>query len=163
MRQMPRWPIGPLMISVFLATTVAAGTKSAKPPPDPQGNAAAILKEFPRYQLPFRRPMRNIVIAPGPSLEALTALAKRLHRDDPHSMFRIFTDGDAQQFQRFRLWHTHFGQPDSAQYPYPKEWANRHNIAIINEFMVGRGWQLQIFNGTGIKPPVDVGHAVDLD
>ena len=66
------------------------------------------------------RRWRNIVVSPDNSLEALTALAKRLHAEDPKSSFEFFTDGDAQQFQRYMPWATRPTRFNPAQYPYPK-------------------------------------------
>jgi hypothetical protein len=64
-----------------------------------------------------------VVIAPGASIDALTALAQRLHAEDPRSSFRVFTDGNEQQFRRFRLWDVHYTKDDSARYPYPRRGA----------------------------------------
>ena len=83
--------------------------------------------------------------------------------------FRIFTDGNEEQFRRFMLWDIHYAKDDSARYPYPEAWGNRHDIAMINEFgdRGPRGltlcWRLQINRGRGVKPPVPSGHIVDLE
>ena len=164
MRQRHRRGMNVLVITLLLATSAAAGTKPtpAAPPPEPQVNIAAILKEFPSHEKAGRR-WRNIVISPDNSVEALIALTKQLHAEDPRTSFWIYTDGNNQQFRRLILWDLHYAKADSAQYPYPKAWADRHNIAIINQFGAAQRWQLQILNGEGVKPPVKWGYTTDLD
>jgi hypothetical protein len=134
----------------------------------PETPEAPVVGEFPSYQKAGRH-WRNVVIAPDPGIDALTALAQRLHAEDPKSSFWLFTDGNAQQFRRLMLWDLHAGKPDTARYPYPDAWANRHRIAMIKEF-VGRGtrgpafcWKLQVNRGSSVKPPVPSGHTVDLE
>jgi hypothetical protein len=142
-----------------------------KPPADaqhtaPETHAARVLKEFPSYEVMGRR-WRNIVVSPDNSMEALTALAKRLHAEDPKSSFEFFTDGDAQQFRRYMRWATRPTRSNPAQYPYPEAWAERHSIAMAQELMVdlrrGWRWQLTIMNGRGVKPHVELGTTVDLE
>jgi hypothetical protein len=150
-------------ITVGLVAIIGASVGMAPETPE-----APVVGEFPSYQKAGRH-WRNVVIAPDPSIEALTALAQRLHAEDPKSSFWLFTDGNAQQFRRLMLWDLHSGKPDTARYPYPEAWANRHRIAMINEF-VGRGtrgsafcWKLQVNRGSSVKPPVAYGHTVDLE
>jgi hypothetical protein len=148
-------------------------SSSPEPPADPplmvlETTVTPVVKEFQSYERTGRR-WRNVVVSPGISIDVLTALAQRLHAEDPRSSFRIFTDGNEQQFRRFMLWDVHSVKNDSARYPYPEAWGNRHYIAMINEFgMRGpRGptlcWKLQINQGRGVKPPVPSGHTVDLE
>src|SRR4029450_3936176 len=99
-----------------------AGTKPATPPPPPsQAHMATILKEFPSYRHPLRFTKRNIVIARDPSLEALVALAKRRHHDDPESRFMIFTDGDEKQSRRYMA--------------FPKNRRNNAKLRIISPIL----------------------------
>jgi hypothetical protein len=149
-----------LIMMTLLVVTVEAGTKKALPP-SPDANRAPLVKEFPSYEMLGRRCI-NIVISPDQSMEALTALAKRLHREDPEASFAIFTDGNDQQFRRYRLWDLHYATPKVAQNPYPKAWANQHYIAHILHYVL-QGWKLEIMKGDGVKPPVQWGTAVDLD
>jgi hypothetical protein len=50
---------------------------------------------------------------------------------------------------------------------YPKAWAERHAIAMVQEFMLdlrrGWHWQLVIMNRRGVKPHVEWGTTVDLE
>ena len=146
-----------------LAVIIGAMTGMAAETPETR-----VVKEFPSYEKAGRR-WRNVVISPGASIDALAALAQRLHAEDPRSSFRIFTDGKEQQFRRFRLWDVHYTKDDSARYPYPEAWGNRHYIAMIHKFGMRspRGptqcWKLQINQGQGVNPPVSSGHSVDLE
>jgi hypothetical protein len=160
--------ISPLVIMALLIVAVEAGTKRA-PPQEPQANTVAILKEFPSDQH-MGRHWRNIVISPNNSIEALTALAKRLHHDNPKTWFRIFTDGNDQQFRKYMLWNMHYASDKGPQHPYPEAWANRHAIAMIHpgarDPRPGRSDfrpHLTMLLGSGVTPPVDVGYTVDLD
>jgi len=169
MRQGQRWGLSALVIIMPLAASIGAGTKPTKPPDSPvalEVKAARVVKEFPSYQVMGRR-WRNIVVSPDNSMEALTALAKRLHAEDPKSSFEFFTDGDAQQFRRYMRWATRPTRSNPAQYPYPEAWAERHSIAMAQELMVdlrrGWRWQLTIMNGRGVKPHVELGTTVDLE
>jgi hypothetical protein len=138
------------------------------PPMAPETTEAPVVKEFQSDEEAGRRG-RNVGIAPDTSIDALTALAQRLHAEDPQRSFWIYTDGNEEQFRRLMLWDLHYGTPDMARYPYPEAWANRHGIAMIHEFGVRgtRGptlcWKLQINQGHGVKPPVPYGHTVDLE
>jgi hypothetical protein len=162
-----------LLTTMTLAASAGAGTKRRTPPPEkppddppravPEVKAAHVLKEFPSYRYPVGHTKRSLVIAPGPSHEALVALAKRLRREDPESSFMIFTDGNAQQCRRYRLWDIHYATDDSARYPSPKEWANHHGIALIHRFGSPRRWKLQVNWGSALVPPVEVDHTVDLE
>jgi hypothetical protein len=162
-----------LLTTMTLAASAGAGTKRSTPPPEkppdvpsraaPEVKAARVLKEFPSYRHPVGHIKRSIVITPGPSLEALVALAKHLRRDDPESSFMIFTDGNAQQFRRYMLWNIHYAKDDFTRYPYPKEWANHHGIALIHRFGFPRRWKLQVNRGSALVPPVEFYHTVDLE
>ena len=165
-------PLRSFIISLGMVTIIGAsvGQRSLpnRPPDEPapsaaETKAAPVLKEFPSYRHPAGHNKRCIVIAPGPSLEALVALAKRLRREDPKSSFMIFTDGNAQQFRRYMLWDIHYVKDDSAQYPYPKEWANHHGIALIHRFGGLQRWKLQVNRGSALVPPVKPYHTVDLE
>jgi hypothetical protein len=151
------------MMGLGLVVIIGASVGRALETPE-----APVVGAFPSYQKAGRH-WRNVVIAPDPSIDALTALAQRLHAEDPKSSFWLFTDGNTQQFRRLMLWDLHSGKADAARYPYPKAWANRHRIAMINEFVVRgtRGsafcWKLQVNRGNSIKPPVPSGHTVDLE
>jgi hypothetical protein len=82
-------------------------------------------------------------------------------------MITIFTDGNAQQFERYRLWDIHRTKPDAARYPAPKAWADRHEIAVIQEFVdrlgAPRHWKLVLFRGSAVRPRVEDGHEVNLE
>ena len=113
---------------------IMIGVTMGESPPllkGPEAKAARVVKEFPRYEL-MGRLWRNIVIAPNPSLDALSRLAQQLHAEDPLIPFHIFTDGNTQQFRRFMLANIHYNDP--VRYPHPKAWADRHYIAMINQF-----------------------------
>jgi len=150
-----------LVLMAVLVSTVDAGTKRT-PPQEPQANITPILKELPRYQGKMGRRWRNIVISPDYPIDTLVALAKHLHREDPEASFHIFTDGNAQRFREFMLWDIHFATPKGAQHRYPERWANEHHIAHILDFTL-HGWKLEIFQGRGVKPPVQWGTTIDLD
>jgi hypothetical protein len=167
-------PLRKFVMSLGMLVIIAGIMGQRSPPakaPDtpplsaPEVKAARVVKEFPSYQSVGRQ-RRNVVVAPDNSIEALTALAKRLHAEDPKSSFAIFTDGNESQFRRYMLWDLHYTKADTARYPYPQAWADRHYIAIINQFAYSwrdLRWQLQLFRGDGVKPPVDWGYTVDLD
>jgi hypothetical protein len=165
-------PFRSFIIGLGMLTTIGPSIGQHSPPHKPtdefapiaaETKAAPVLKEFPSYRHPVGHTKRSIVIAPGPSLEALIALAKRLRREDPESSFMIFTDGNAQQFRRYMLWDTHYAKDDSARYPSPKEWANHHGIALIHRFGPLRRWKLQVNRGSALVPPVEPYYTVDLE
>jgi hypothetical protein len=165
-------PLRSFIIGLGMLTIIGAsvGQRSLphKPPDESapiaaETKAAPVLKEFPSYRHSVGHNKRSIVITPGPSLEALVALAKRLRREDSESSFMIFTNGNAQQFRRYMLWDIHYAKDDSAQYPYPKEWANHHGIALIHRFGALRRWKLQVNRGSALVPPVEPYHTVDLE
>jgi hypothetical protein len=154
-----------LVVVSLCLLVLASASEGGAPAQTPAVTEAKVLKEFPSYRHPAGHYKRNIVIAPGPSLEALVALAKRLHHEDPETSFRIFTDGNVQQFHRYRLWDLHYAKDDSAKYPYPKAWADRHNIAFIHRFWYrgARTWLLQVDRGSALVPPVKWGTSVSLE
>jgi hypothetical protein len=51
-------------------------------------------------------------------------------------------------------------------YAVVKAWADRHEIAVIHEFVDRRGaprrWRRVLFWGSAVSPPVEDGHGVDL-
>ena len=130
-------PSGPPAQAPVATSTTPTKPPDSPPPMAPEVKAARVVKEFPSYQVMGRR-WRNIVVSPDNSLEALTALAKRLHAEDPKSSFDFFTDGDAQQFQRYMRWASRPTRSNPAQYPYPEAWAERHGIAMVQETNEGR-------------------------
>jgi hypothetical protein len=154
------------LLMLGIVAVVPAGTKAPTPTPTvPEAKPARVLKEFPSYHR-MGRHWRNIVVAADNSIEALTALARRLHREDPKSAFTLFTDGNEEQFRHYMLWDLHYSQPDSATYPYPQAWADRHYIATIMLVILNlrdRRWQLTLLNATGVYPPVYLGHPIDVD
>jgi hypothetical protein len=88
-------------------------------------------------------------------------LAKQLHAESPETPFRFFTDD--KQFQKFMKWDLHYV---SGAYPYPKEWTEKHYIAMLNRMGINRfeaKWQLLAMN-SGLQKfkPMDVVIA-DLD
>jgi uncharacterized protein YqiB (DUF1249 family) len=93
-----------------------------------------IVQELESYEKEGRL-WRNIVVSPKIKKEELINLAQVLHRENPNVSFRIFSD--ASKFQEFMSWDRNY--PNST-YPYPKEWAKKHYLAIINR-MAGE-WQL---------------------
>jgi hypothetical protein len=125
-----------------------------------------VLKEFPSYRIGAWH-WRNVVVSPGLSLAALTALAKRLHADDPQSFFAVFTSGAEAQFRRFMLWDMYHTGPDAARYPKPQKWMDQHLIAMVaRSGYVRLGvlfWQLTVFKGDAVRPQVPEGHTVDLE
>jgi hypothetical protein len=161
-------PSGPPAQAPAATSTTPTKPPDSPPPIAPEVKAARVVKEFPSYQVSGRR-WRNIVVSPDNSLEALTALAKRLHAEDPKSSFEFFTDGDAQQFRRYMRWASRPAGSNPAQYPYSRDWAERHGIAILQDFNMGlphgRRWplKLEIYNGEGVKPHVPWGTTVDLE
>jgi hypothetical protein len=158
------------------STTPALAEPPATEAPRPTSEVqpARVRKEFPGYQ-DGRWYRRNVVVSPGLSLEALTALAKRLHAGDPQSIFQIFTSGDEKQFRRMRQWELEvpaFPIPkpdDKMRHPRPSAWMDRHLIAMIARTGSTPGsrfadrWQLTFFNGEAVKPKVPEGHTVDLE
>ena len=159
-------PSGPPAQAPAATSTTPTKPPDSPPPIAPEVKAARVVKEFPSYQVMGRR-WRTIVVSPDNSLEALTALAKRLHAEDPKSSFEFFTDGDAQQFRRYMRWASRPTSSNPAQYPYSKAWAERHGIAGVQEINMGRPdgwrWKLTIYNGKGVKPHVEWGTTVDLE
>jgi hypothetical protein len=125
-------PSGPPAQAPAATSSTPTKPPDSPPPMAPEVKAARVVKEFPSYQVKERR-WRNIVVSPDNSLEALTALAKRLHAEDPKSSFEFFTDGDAQQFRRYMRWASRPTGSNPALYPYSKAWAERHGIADLNE------------------------------
>ena len=129
--------------------------------PLPSDSSTLMSEEEVREHLERRKQIAAVSnrVAAEASIDALTALARRLHAEDPRSSFRIFTDGNEEQFRRFMLWDIHYAKDDSARYPYPEAWGNRHDIAMINEFgdRGPRGltlcWRLQINGDVGSSPP----------
>lgn len=100
---------------------------------------------------------RNIVVSPKIKRDALVALARQLHKDDPQGRIRIFTDD--KQFVEFM--ERDINYPDPA-YTYPEKWANKHYIGMINR-MFGRGggrWVLTSTSSAGTKL---IGEDVPLD
>ena len=71
---------------------------------------------------------RNILIRRNTSQDDLIKLARKLHQEDPTSYFR-FLDND-EEFQQYMDWDKNY--PDD-NYPYPKEWTEKHYIAMINQ------------------------------
>lgn len=71
---------------------------------------------------------RNILIRRNTSRDDLIKLARKLHREDPSSYFR-FLDND-EEFQQYMNWDKNY---PSDFYPYPKEWTEKHHIAMINQ------------------------------
>jgi hypothetical protein len=119
-----QWGVNVWVIAILLAVSVGAGTKLTKPPNNPppvalEAKAARVMKEFPSYQVMGRR-WRNVVVSPDNSLEALTALVKQLHAEDPKSSLEIFTDGDEQQFRRYMRWATRPTRSSPHNTPTPK-------------------------------------------
>ena len=161
-------PLGLPAQASAATSTIPTKPPDSPPPIAPEVKAAHVVKEFPSYQVRGRR-WRNIVVSLDNSLEALTALAKRLHAEDLKSSFEFFTDGDAQQFRRYMRWASRPPGSNPAQYPYSKAWAERHGIAGLNEINMGRAdgwhwrWKLTIYNGKGVKPHVQWGTIVDLE
>jgi hypothetical protein len=160
-----------------LATSPTPAPAPVEPPPPVLAANVAparVRKEFPGYQ-DGRSYRRNVVVSPGLSLEALTALAKRLHADDPQSIFQIFTSGDEKQFRRMRQWELEvpaFPIPkpdDKMRHPRPSAWMDRHLIAMIARTGSTPGsrfadrWQLTFFNGNAVIPKVREGYTVDLE
>jgi hypothetical protein len=149
-------------------TTPLATPPADAPRPTAEAPTARVLKEFPSYRTgTWHR--RNVVVSPGLSLDALTALAKRLHADDPQSIFQVFTSGDEAQFRRFMQWDLHYTRPDAARYPKPQKWMDQHLIAMIARTgyvprRPGALWfQLTVFKGDAVRPTVPEGHTVNLE
>lgn len=115
---------------------------------------------------------RNIIIPSGTSQENLISLAKDLHKKDSKNYFHIFDD-DA-KFQEYMDWDINYGKVKDKDgkiktidqcldiaycqslvkqqkyaYPFPEEWGNKHDIAIINE-MLGK-WKLSTPLGVEIS------------
>ena len=136
-------PSGPPAQAPAATSTTPTKPLDSPPPMAPEVKAARVVKEFPSYQV-MGRPWRAIVVSPDNSLEALTALAKRLHAEDPKSSFEFFTDGDAQQFRRYMRYASRPTSSNPAQYLYPKAWAERHAIATLQETSMGRSDELAL-------------------
>jgi hypothetical protein len=85
------------------------------------------------------RNWRSFVILSNLQRDALVAVARELHKSDPASSFRFFTDDS--QYEQFKLWDQNY--PD-ARYPFPESWARKHYIAMVNKMLSpgGAQWQL---------------------
>ena len=97
------------------------------------------------------RNWRSLVIPRNLQRDALIALARALHRSDPTSSFRFFTDDS--QYEQFKLWDQSY--PD-ARYSSPESWTRKHYIAMVNKMLVGGGaqWQLEAMEGgINLLPP----------
>lgn len=117
---------------------------------------------------------KNIVIPSGTSQKDLIALAKELHKKDTKSYFHIFDD-DA-KFQEYMDWDINYGkvkdkdgknktidqcldiaycqklvQQQKYAYPFPEEWDNKHDIAIINEMLGSGGLKWKLSTSSGIE------------
>lgn len=87
---------------------------------------------------------RGILIPPKLDRETLIRPARELHARNPTTAFH-FVD-DAAQYEPFMMSTLHY--PD-ATFPYPEEWANQHELAMVNRMLVSGGprWQLLAMPG----------------
>src|SRR5207248_2354418 len=126
----------PLVYGLFasLATVICLASPGISLADPPKQNVRLIVKELARYEKGGRL-WRNLVIQPKIKKEELIGLAQKLHRENPTTAFRFFTDD--KQFQQFADWDKNY--PSDA-HPSPEGWVKKHYVAIINR-MEGR-WQL---------------------
>jgi hypothetical protein len=97
------------------------------------------------------RNWRSVVIPANLQRDGVVALASELHKSDPSSSFRFFTDDS--QYEQFKLWDQNY--PD-ARYPSPESWTRQHYIAMVNKMLVrgGARWQLEAEEGgMNLLPP----------
>ncbi len=117
---------------------------------------------------------KNVVIPSGTSQEDLIAFAKELHKKDSKSYFHIFDD-DA-KFQEYMDWDINYGkvrdkdgkiktidqcsditycrtlvQQRKYPFPFPEEWGDKHEIAIINEMFDRGGLKWKLSSPLGIE------------
>jgi hypothetical protein len=103
----------------------------------------------------------SVVIPRDLPREALIQLAKRLHQQEPDVSYRLFTDG--KEYGKFAAWDQNYPSDD---YPYPKGWAKKHYIAIVNLMATlggTRRWQLYAMDAGRKYPVGDTMVIADLD
>lgn len=90
------------------------------------------------------RTFRNFVVSDPISREELIALAENVHRLYPNDAARFFDDD--KEFGQFAEWDANY--PDK-RYPYPKEWAAKHYLALMNRMGAQGGprWELSATDG----------------
>ncbi len=106
----------------------------------------------------FGRSWRAVVVSRSISRAELVALAEKLHRDDPSASVRFFDD-DA-KYKEYRLWDENY--PDQ-RYPFPKDWTDRHHLALLNliQDRAGERWELWAMDGSShLLPPGSDGQTI---
>lgn len=86
---------------------------------------------------------RLIVFSRKPSDDELIKVAKELHSQNKTDYYSFFDDDE--KLEEFKNWDINYAiTPDENAFPYPKEWAEAHELAIMNE-LYSNGimkWQL---------------------
>jgi hypothetical protein len=125
-------------------STSSASTPAKAIPARPTHDVAGVrVAELSSYTKAGRT-WRNLVIPADLEGDALVRLARELHKADPASSFRFFTDDS--RFDEYMLWDQNY--PD-ARYPSPSDWVRRHYVAMANLMLESGGarWQLIAMDG----------------
>lgn len=78
-----------------------------------------------------------IVFSRKPTNDELIKAAKELHSKNKTDYYDFFDDDS--QIEAFKNWDINYAETTSTtDFPYPEEWANAHNLGLLNE-MYNRG------------------------
>lgn len=155
-----------LFLILFGSTTPAKTTEPATKTESPTTVATVTYREATSWEKSGKT-WRAIVFAKKPSNEELIKIAKELHAKNKTDYYNFFDD-DA-KLEEFKNWDVNYGKVRDRDgqaklatecsdipycvnlqkngqdaFPYPKEWADAHELAMMNEMFSGGAmrWEL---------------------
>lgn len=91
----------------------------------------------------------NLSVSPTITRSELSAVAKHFHRQNPKLPFHIFTDYAG--VEKYVKYDSHYGTPQAGAYPYPKAWAEKHYVGMVNCMIAPGGCNWELHQGTAMR------------